>query len=55
MKGNCCHVWAGALSCYLELLESYKNGYTELLVLHLLPLLKPWLIVEVYEMLEVIT
>ena len=25
---------------------SYKNGYTGLLVLHLLPLLNPWLIVE---------
>ena len=22
----CCHVWASALSCYLELLDSYKNG-----------------------------
>ena len=50
----CCHVWAGAPSCYLELWEKlqkwicpwkwicYKNG----LVLHLLPPLNPWLIIE---------
>ena len=36
----CCHVWADAPSCYLELLDKL------LLVLHLLLLLKPWLIVE---------
>ena len=42
----CCHVWAGVPSYYLELLKNYKNGYAGLLVLHLLPLLKPWLIVE---------
>ena len=42
----CCHVWAGAHSCYLELLESYKSGYAGLLVLHLLPLLNLWHIVE---------
>ena len=35
----CCHVWAGAPSCYLELLDSYKFEYTRLLVLHLLLLL----------------
>ena len=33
----CCHVWAGAPSCYLELLDK---------LFHLLPLLNPWLIVE---------
>ena len=37
----CCHIWAGAPSCYLELLE-----YAGLLVLHLLLLLNPWLIVK---------
>ena len=37
----CCHIWAGAPSCYLELLE-----YAGLLVLHLLLLLNPWLIIE---------
>ena len=42
----CCHVWAGAPSCYLELLDKYRNGYAGLLVLHLLPLLNSWLIVE---------
>ena len=44
-----CHIWAGAPSCYLELLHkliSYRNRYVGLLVLHLLPLLKLWLIVE---------
>ena len=44
----CCHVWAGAPSCYLELLKSYRNEYVGLLVLHLLPLLNPWLIIEMY-------
>ena len=38
-----CHVWACAPSSYLELLDIYKNGYAGLLVLHLLPLLNPWL------------
>ena len=36
----CCHVWAGAPSCYLNCWISYKNGYAGLLVLHLLPLIK---------------
>ena len=44
----CCHIWAGAPSCYLELLESYKNGYVGLLVLNLLLLLSPWLIVKMW-------
>ena len=42
----CCHVWAGGPSCYMELLDNQKNGYAGLLVLHLLPLLNPWLIIE---------
>ena len=33
---------AATWNCYI----SYKNGYVELLLLHLLPLLNPWLIVE---------
>ena len=37
----CCYVWAGAPTWI-----SYKNGYTRLLVLHLLPLLNPYLIFE---------
>ena len=37
----CCHVWAGTLSCDLECCA-------ELLVLHLLLLLNPWLIVEIW-------
>ena len=36
----CCHVWASALSCYLE------NRYAGLLVLYLLPLLNRWLMLE---------
>ena len=42
----CCHVWAGAPSCYLELLDKLQNEYAGLLVLHLLLLLNPWLTVE---------
>ena len=44
----CCHVWAGAPSCYLELLDKLKNEYAGLLVLQLLLLLNPWLIVEMW-------
>ena len=32
----CCHVWAGAPSCYLELLDKLQNEFAGLLVLHLL-------------------
>ena len=42
----CCHFWADAPSCYLELLDKLQKRYVGLLVLHLLPLLNPWLIVE---------
>ena len=42
----CCHVWSGATSCYLELSDELQSGYAGLLVLHLLPLLNPWLILE---------
>ena len=31
---HCCHVWAGAPSCYSYLLDKLKNGYAGLLVLH---------------------
>ena len=47
------HVWNTVVMSGLVLLVatwncwiSYKNGYAGLLVLHLLPLLNPWLIVE---------
>ena len=40
------YCWAGAASFYLELLDKLKRGYAGLLVLHLLPLLNPWLIVK---------
>ena len=39
----CCHIWAGAASCYLEFLDKLQNKHAGLLVLHLLPLLNPWL------------
>ena len=42
----CCHILAGAPSCYLELLDKLKSEYAGLLVLHLLLLLNPWLIVK---------
>ena len=44
----CCHVWAGARSCYLELLDNLQKQYAGLLVHHLLLLLNPWLIVEMW-------
>ena len=37
----CCHVWAGAPSCHLELLDKLQKKYAGLLVLQLLLLLKP--------------
>ena len=42
----CCHVWAGAPSCYLELLDKLQKRICRTVGLHLLPLLNPWLIVE---------
>ena len=44
----CCHVWAGASICYLECQTNCKNEYTALLIIHLLLLLNPWLIVEIW-------
>ena len=44
----CCHVWAGAPSCYLDLLDKLQKRYAGLLVLHFLLLLNPWLIVEMW-------
>ena len=42
----CCHVWAGAPSCYLELKNKLQGLYAGLLVLPLLVLWNPWLIVK---------
>ena len=42
----CCHVWAVLLVATWNCWISYRNGYVGLLVLHFLPLLNPWLIVE---------
>ena len=42
----CCHVWAGAPSCYLELLDKIQKQLCRTVGALLLPLLNPWLIVE---------
>ena len=42
----CFQVWADAASCYLDMWDNYRNGYVGLLVQHMLPPLKPWLIIE---------
>ena len=44
----CCDVWAGTLVATWNSQTSYKNEYAGLLFLHLLLLLKPWLIVEMW-------
>ena len=44
----CCHVWAGAPSCYLQLLNKLHIQISAYLVLHLLLLLNPWLIVKMW-------
>ena len=41
-----CHIWAYTRRFYLELLDKLQNRYVGLLVLHLFPLLGPWLISE---------
>ena len=43
----CCHVWAGARSRYLDLLDKLQNEYPGLLVLHSLLLLNLWLIFSI--------
>ena len=43
----CCHIWAGAPSCYLECCQLLLE-YAGLLVLHLLLLLNPWLIIKMW-------
>ena len=42
----CCHVWVGAPIGYLELLDKLEKRICRTVVLHLLPLLNSWLIVE---------
>ena len=44
----CCHTWASAPSCYLELLDKLEKQIFRLLVLHLLLLLNPRLIVKMW-------
>ena len=41
----CCHVWAGAPSCYLELLDKLQKWICRSVSSHLLPFLNPWVIV----------
>ena len=43
-----CQVWAGSPSSFLELLDKLQNKYAGLLFLHLLLLLNPWLIFEMW-------
>ena len=43
----CCHVWTGAPSCQMKILNTLQKRYLELLVLHLLDLLNIWLTVEI--------
>ena len=42
-----CSVLAGAPNCYLELLDKLQKRILGLLVLPLLPVLNPWLIIEI--------
>ena len=42
----CCHVWAGAPSCYLGLLDKLQKCICRTVGPSLVPLLNPWLIVE---------
>ena len=44
----CCQVWAGAPSCYLDLIDKLQKRICRLLVLDLLLLLSPWLIIEMW-------
>ena len=44
----CCHVCAGAPSCYLELLDKLQKWICRTVVLHSLLLLNPWLIVKMW-------
>ena len=44
--GYCSYIWAGAPSCYLELLDKPQKQICRTVGLHLHPLLNPWLIVE---------
>ena len=42
----CCHVWGGAPSCYLELLDKLQKRICRTICPSLMPLLNPWFIVE---------
>ena len=43
----CCDVWAGAPSCYLELLDKLQKRICRTVDPSLLPLLNPWLIIKI--------
>ena len=42
----CCHVWVGAPSCYLEMLDKLQKRVYRTVGQHMLPLLNPLFIVE---------
>ena len=41
-KENCSRIWAGAPSCYLDMLDEQRNGYVGLLVFHLVLFFEPF-------------
>ena len=43
----CCHVWAGAPSCYLELLDKLQKQICRTVGPSLAGLLNPWLIIKI--------
>ena len=44
----CCHVWAGARSCYLKLLDKLQRKICGTVGTSFAALLNPWLIVEMW-------
>ena len=44
----CCHVWAGALSCYLKLLDKPHKTDTQDSCSFTCSLLNPWVIIEMW-------
>ena len=45
---HCCRIWAGVPSCYLELLDMLQKRICRTVDLHLLLLLNPWPIAEMW-------
>ena len=42
----CCHMWAGACSCYFKMLDKLQNRICRTVGPSLLPFLNPWFTVE---------